>query len=501
MPSVPHIPRVDVATLSPAIKSALVERGYTEDQMKAMTPREAFTEYCEWNGLIRWGDTLWDQAKALIAMDTPSGAPGIVPVTDKDADAALRARVPGGSGVEDWFLPHEGDRAKQNVRDVVKIIFQTISGRHLEARINLGIQVPLDTVTAAPGNPRKPSGECIVFSQQADSSGAILDDRIKLYVDLSGWDPDDAAEVREAIRVDVANALSGAWADGGKVMGITEEMLRKTDEAEKRHDSYFNEAELSVRLHDVATASSGFELRGLIQQAFAETEMPTSVSFDYLHYGAWAEQATAQARPRLSLLCWAAWQREAAVSEFGADTMRHDEDRLNENADEIMRSYGAQWDICTPQWPSGVVCHDMYHGTINAPREDAALLESFGITLGNFDDETGAFYAQVPVMAFERLNQFPADFVPTLYLRRDATVVSDRDLEQYSVDELIAERAYLAWWLNGPARAEREVTKPSKITDMENSLYSVNCELASRKLVGRTPQMGVGVRDNAPEVQ
>ena len=34
-------------------------------------------------------------------------------------DAALSARIPGGSLARDWFAPHEHPKAKQNVRDVV----------------------------------------------------------------------------------------------------------------------------------------------------------------------------------------------------------------------------------------------------------------------------------------------------------------------------------------------------------------------------------------------
>jgi hypothetical protein len=41
-------------------------------------------------------------------------------VPDALADKALSARVPGGSAVRDWFLPHESDKGATNVRDAMK---------------------------------------------------------------------------------------------------------------------------------------------------------------------------------------------------------------------------------------------------------------------------------------------------------------------------------------------------------------------------------------------
>lgn len=40
------------------LKSALMERGHTEDQIKKMKPEKRFDEYCNWHGLIGWGPTL-----------------------------------------------------------------------------------------------------------------------------------------------------------------------------------------------------------------------------------------------------------------------------------------------------------------------------------------------------------------------------------------------------------------------------------------------------------
>ncbi len=37
---------------------ALKERGHTEEQINAMTPREKFVEFCEWHGLGGWANIL-----------------------------------------------------------------------------------------------------------------------------------------------------------------------------------------------------------------------------------------------------------------------------------------------------------------------------------------------------------------------------------------------------------------------------------------------------------
>jgi hypothetical protein len=40
------------------------KRGYSDDDIRAMTAREFFSEYCNWNGLMRWGDTLFSVVEA-----------------------------------------------------------------------------------------------------------------------------------------------------------------------------------------------------------------------------------------------------------------------------------------------------------------------------------------------------------------------------------------------------------------------------------------------------
>ena len=43
-------------------------------------------------------------------------------MTNEEVDRILSARVPGGSEVRDWFLPHETDRGLENVRNIVRLI-------------------------------------------------------------------------------------------------------------------------------------------------------------------------------------------------------------------------------------------------------------------------------------------------------------------------------------------------------------------------------------------
>ena len=46
-------------------------------------------------------------------------------MTNEEVDRILSARVPGGSEVRDWFLPHETDRGLENVRNIVRLIAST----------------------------------------------------------------------------------------------------------------------------------------------------------------------------------------------------------------------------------------------------------------------------------------------------------------------------------------------------------------------------------------
>ena len=55
---------LDLDKIPAHIKQDVRERGHSDEAMAAMTPREFFSEYCNWNGLIRWGDTLFSAVEA-----------------------------------------------------------------------------------------------------------------------------------------------------------------------------------------------------------------------------------------------------------------------------------------------------------------------------------------------------------------------------------------------------------------------------------------------------
>lgn len=51
---------MDMNKLPPGVREALRKRGREEAEVAIMTPREVFEDYCNWNGLINWSDTLWN---------------------------------------------------------------------------------------------------------------------------------------------------------------------------------------------------------------------------------------------------------------------------------------------------------------------------------------------------------------------------------------------------------------------------------------------------------
>ena len=47
------------------VMAALRSRGHSDEKIAAMGPRMAFLEFCEWNGLCGWGETLWEMAHEM----------------------------------------------------------------------------------------------------------------------------------------------------------------------------------------------------------------------------------------------------------------------------------------------------------------------------------------------------------------------------------------------------------------------------------------------------
>lgn len=66
---------MDINKLPPGVREALRERGVKEAVVAIMSPREVFEEYCNWNGIINWSDTLWDTMTALQAQAQPAPVP------------------------------------------------------------------------------------------------------------------------------------------------------------------------------------------------------------------------------------------------------------------------------------------------------------------------------------------------------------------------------------------------------------------------------------------
>jgi len=49
---------VDIKKLPRDVVHALKQRRHTEFQIEALTPEQIFDEYCQWHGLLGWGETL-----------------------------------------------------------------------------------------------------------------------------------------------------------------------------------------------------------------------------------------------------------------------------------------------------------------------------------------------------------------------------------------------------------------------------------------------------------
>lgn len=49
---------MDITKIMNATKDDLHQRGWTNEEIEKMSPEKAFQEFCEWHGLINWGETL-----------------------------------------------------------------------------------------------------------------------------------------------------------------------------------------------------------------------------------------------------------------------------------------------------------------------------------------------------------------------------------------------------------------------------------------------------------
>lgn len=319
------VSRIDPAKLNPAVKSALVNRGYSDEEMGRMSPREAFVEYCEWHGLINWGDTLWEQAKGLMFMDTPSPAP--------QPELAAAEASSSGSAV----------------------------------------------------------GEPVSMAE-------------KFVAAYSAWE-------ESGVQQDFKD-----WVVGHRLIGEDLSFL------------------------------SMWNLR----------PDPERSRFDY------------------------------ALMDFedGSIAVRRNHD------DDPPFALHRRWLVAGPSGMSRRLekCQaeeGTFYGTIKGHRDDKLFLEGLGIKLGDFDDLASAFHAALSPASVERLKAFSADFKADLHFRPDSLGTDDRDLEQYTVDELMAEKAFYTWWLNSDMKTTFETAKPSRVTDFEVNLHQVDQELVRRRSLGQ----------------
>ena len=56
---------LDPKAIPEHIRGDLNSRGHTDEDIAKMTPKEAFNEFCSWNGLIGWGNRLWFAMEAF----------------------------------------------------------------------------------------------------------------------------------------------------------------------------------------------------------------------------------------------------------------------------------------------------------------------------------------------------------------------------------------------------------------------------------------------------
>lgn len=49
----------DIDKIPAEVLDALRNRGHSDARIAKMDPVFMFKEYCDWNGLVNWGGTLW----------------------------------------------------------------------------------------------------------------------------------------------------------------------------------------------------------------------------------------------------------------------------------------------------------------------------------------------------------------------------------------------------------------------------------------------------------
>lgn len=67
---------MELSKIPPQVLDAVRQRErYTDAEIESLSPQSLFDEYCTWNGLINWGDTLWSTMTKLQQAAQPSLTP------------------------------------------------------------------------------------------------------------------------------------------------------------------------------------------------------------------------------------------------------------------------------------------------------------------------------------------------------------------------------------------------------------------------------------------
>ena len=55
-----------LSKIPPSVLIACRSRGFKDKEIENMAPRDLFHEFCEWEGLISWNETLWNVVSTLM---------------------------------------------------------------------------------------------------------------------------------------------------------------------------------------------------------------------------------------------------------------------------------------------------------------------------------------------------------------------------------------------------------------------------------------------------
>ena len=64
---------MDLDKIPARVLSDLQRGDWTNDQIRSMSPQQVFRAFCNWNGLIDWGDTLWEVVEDLQTDEIQTG--------------------------------------------------------------------------------------------------------------------------------------------------------------------------------------------------------------------------------------------------------------------------------------------------------------------------------------------------------------------------------------------------------------------------------------------